>query len=46
MSHLGFNASEPARIHEDNTATIEVSNNKRATKRLRYVDLRHLEILD
>ena len=46
MNHLGFNLSTPTRIYEDNASTIAVSNNKRATKRLRHVDLRHFAILD
>ena len=45
MSHLGFNLSTPTKIYEDNAATIAVSNNERATKRLRHVDLRHFTIL-
>ena len=46
MSHLGFKTSEATKIFEGNDATIAVSNNERATKRLRHVDLRHFAILD
>ena len=46
ISHLGFNLSAPTRTYEDNAATIVVSNNERATKRLRHVDLRYFAILN
>ena len=46
MHHLGFNLSAPTKIYEDNAATISASNNERASKRLRHVDLRHFSILD
>ena len=46
LRHLGFNVSSPAPTHEDNAATIAVSNNQRATKRLRHVDLRHFALLE
>ena len=46
LSHLQCAIDEPAPIFEDNAATIAVSNNERATKRLRHVDLRHFALLD
>ena len=46
MQHLGFELTSPTPIHEDNAATIAVSNNQRATKRLRHVDLRHFALLE
>ena len=46
MYHLSFNLSAPTNIYEDNASTIYVSNNERATKRLRHVDLRYFAILD
>ena len=46
LKHLGFNIPSPIPIYEDNAGTITVSNNERATKRLRYVDLKHFAILD
>ena len=46
MQHLGFKLTSPTPIHEDNAATIAVSNNQRATKRLRHVDLRHFALLE
>ena len=46
MNHLGFSLHQPTPIFEDNAATIAVSNNERATKRLRHVDLRHFAILE
>ena len=46
MNHLGLTLSSPTLIYEDNAATIAVSNNQRATKRLRHVDLRHFAILE
>ena len=45
INHLGFNLSTPTRIYEDNASTIAVSNNERATKRLRHVDLRYFKII-
>ena len=44
--HLGFNLTEPAKIHEGNAATVAVSSNKIATKRLNHIDFRHFAILD
>ena len=46
MHHLGFNLSAPTKIYEYNAATIAVSNNERATKRSRHVDLRHFVIIE
>lgn len=46
LSHLQYTIDEPAPIFEDNAATIAVSHNERATKRLRHVDLRHFALLD
>ena len=45
MYHVGFNLSTQTRNNEDNSATIAVSNNERATKRLRHVDLIHFAVL-
>jgi len=45
LTYLGFPLTNPTPIYEDNAATIAVSNNERATKRLRHVDLRHFAIL-
>jgi len=46
LTYLGFPLLNPTPIYEDNAATIAVSNNERATKRLRHVDLRHFAILN
>ena len=46
MSHLSFRSLEPTNVFEENAATITVSNNERAIKRLRHVDLIHFAILD
>ena len=46
LDYLGFSIQSPIPIYEDNAATIAVSNNERATKRLRHVDLRYFAILN
>ena len=46
LKSLGINISTPTTIFEDNAAAIAVTNNERATKRLRHVDIRHFAILE
>ena len=38
--------NKPTPIFEDNAATIAISNNERATKRVRHVDMRYFAILE
>ena len=46
LNYLGFKQSNSSTIHEDNLATIVISNNERAKKRLRHVDIRHFALLE
>ena len=46
MNHLELILSSPTLIYKDNAATIAVSNNQCATKRLRYFDLCYFAILE
>ena len=46
LKSLGINISTPTMIFEDNAAAIAVTNNERAMKRLRHVDIRHFAILE